>query len=191
MTRKEKRQTFANVSSEVSSETAGAVPRRRARPRGLNEWQDLISEQLDEAASNGAFDNLPGSGRPLRLNENPNEPSDMRMANKLLKDNDLTPGWIGDRKALQSEIEALRKAIRRQWTLACARAGAPGNDAAALESGWKRTLRGWEEQIADLNRRIADLNITLPIWRMELHRLKLDEDLGSIGATRNLADLDQ
>jgi len=26
---------------------------------------------------------------------------------------------------------------------------------------------------------------------MELHRLKLDEELGSIGATRNLADLDQ
>ena len=81
--------------------------------------------------------------------------------------------------------------MRRQWTLTRARAGAPENDAAALKNGWKRTLRGWEEQIADLNRRIADLNITLPIWRMELHQLKLDEELGSIGATRNLADLDQ
>ena len=167
-------------------ESAGSEARPRRR-RGLKEWQDLITEQLDDAASKGAFKNLPGSGRPLRLNEHPNEPSDMRMANKLLKDNDLTPAWIGDRKALQSEIEALRTAMLNEWTLTCARANAPGTDAEALESGWKRTLHRWEEQIADLNRRIADLNITLPIWRMELHRLRLGEELERIGAARTLA----
>ena len=161
------------------------------RPRGLNEWQDLISEQLDEAASKGAFDNLPGSGRPLRLNENPNEPSDMRMANKLLKDNDLTPAWIGDRKALLAEIEALRTSIQRQWTLMCARAAAPGTDAEALASSWNRTLRDWENEVADLNRSIADLNIVLPLWRMELHRLLLDEELDRVGATRALPDFEQ
>ncbi len=168
-------------------ESAGSEARPRRR-RGLNEWQDLITEQLEDAASKGAFNNLPGSGRPLRLNEHPNEPSDMRMANKLLKDNDLTPTWIGDRKTLQSEIEALRTAMHIQWTRTCTRANAPGTDAEALESGWKRTLHSWEEQIADLNRRIADLNITLPVWRMELHRLRLDEELERIGAVRTLAE---
>ncbi len=162
-----------------------ARPRRR---RGLNEWQDLITEQLDDAAAKGAFDNLPGSGRPLRLNEHPNEPSDMRMANKLLKDNELTPAWVGDRKALQTEIEALRTAMQNQWTLTSARASAPGTDAEALKKTWGRTLLHWEEQIADLNRRIVNLNITLPIWRMELHRLRLDEELERIGAVRTLAE---
>lgn len=162
-----------------------AAPRRR---RGLGEWQSLINEQLDEAAARGAFDNLPGSGRPLRLNEHPNEPSDMRMANKLLKDNDLTPAWIGDRTALQGEIEALRAAMQNQWTLKCARAGALGADAEAQDNAWSRTLLRWEEQIADLNRRIADLNIVLPVWHMELHRLRLDEELDRIGATRALSD---
>ena len=180
-------QNNRSATDKVSSANADVVPRRRARPRGLNEWQDLITEQLDEAAARGAFDNLPGKGQPLRLNEHPNEPSDMRMANKLLKDNDLTPSWIGDRKALLAEIETLRAAMRRQWDLAGARIKDAGGDRETLKDSWHRALIRWEEQIADLNRRIVSLNITLPIWRMELHRLRLDEELNRIGATRTLA----
>ncbi len=180
-------QNNRSETDKVSSANADVVPRRRARPRGLNEWQDLITEQLDEAASRGAFDNLPGKGQPLRLNEHPNEPSDMRMANKLLKDNDLSPTWIGDRKALLAEIEALRAAMRRQWDLAGAHIKDAGGDRETLKDSWHRALIRWEEQIADLNRRIVSLNITLPIWRMELHRLRLDEELNRIDATRTLA----
>ena len=166
-----------------SSPNVEGIPRRRARPRGLNEWQDLITEQLDEAAANGAFENLPGKGQPLPLNEHPNEPADMRMANKLLKDNNLTPTWIGDRKELLAEIETLRGEMQRQWDLTCAGAAAPGNDGGAFMRSWQRSLDRWEARIAELNRRIVSLNITLPIWRMELHRLRLDEELKRIGAS--------
>ncbi len=152
------------------------------RRRGLQEWQDLITEQLDKAAANGAFDNLPGKGQPLRLNENPNEPADMRMANKLLKDNNLTPAWIGDRKELLAKIEALRADMQRQWDLICAGAEASGGDKEALERTWRRNLSRWEARIGELNRRIVSLNIILPVWRMELHRLRLDEELKRIGA---------
>ena len=167
---------------------ADAVPRRRPRSRGLNEWQNLISKQIDEAVAKGAFDDLPGTGQPLRLDEHPNEPAEMRMANKLLKDNDLTPAWIGDRKALLAEIEALRAAMQQQWDQICARVESDGNDREAPTLSWNRTLLQWEERITDLNRRIVDLNITLPVWRMELHRLRLDEELNRIGATRPAED---
>ena len=164
----------------VPKATSGHSKSRRRR--GLQEWQDLITEQLDEAAANGAFDNLPGKGEPLRLHEHPNEPADMRMANKLLRDNDLTPGWIGDRKGLLAEIEALRAEMQRQWDLTCARREATGSDKEDLARYWHRSLIRWEARIADLNRRIVSLNIILPIWRMELHRLRLDEELNRIGA---------
>lgn len=158
------------------------------RRRGMQEWQDLITEQLDEATAKGAFENLPGKGQPLRLDENPNEPDDMRMANKLLKDNDLTPSWIDDRKQLLVEIETMRTEMRRQWDLTCAGAGASGSEKEALARSWHRSLLRWEARIAELNRRVVSLNITLPIWRMELHRLRLDEELKHIGASRNEAD---
>ncbi len=172
---------------KMQTTNAGAVPRRRRRPRGLNEWQDLITEQLDEAMAKGAFDNLPGTGRPLRLSEHPNEPADMRMANKLLKDNDLTPAWIGERKKLLAEVEALRATIQRQWDRIHRRCGTVGADREALKVSWSRTVAQWEDQISSLNQRIVDLNITLPIWRMELHRLRLDEELKRVGASRELA----
>lgn len=168
---------------EASSPNVENAPRRRARPRGLNEWQDLITEQLDEAAANGAFENLPGKGRPLRLNRFPNEPDDMRMANKLLKDNDLTPTWIGDRKELLAEIELLRTEMKRRWELTRASAGAAGSEREAFARSWRRSIADWEARIDELNRRIVNLNIALPIWRMELHRLRLDEELKRIGAS--------
>lgn len=154
------------------------------RRRGMQEWQDLITEQLDEATANGAFENLPGKGQPLRLNENPNEPADMRMANKLLKDNNLSPAWIGDRRELLAEIEKLRAEMQRHWNLTCSRAQATGSDRKAWARSWNRSMLQWEERIVELNQRIVGLNITLPIWRMELHRLRLDEELKRIGASR-------
>lgn len=170
------------ATEKVSSPKVGKVPRRRTRSRGLNAWQDLITEQLDEAAANGAFENLPGKGRPLRLNEHPNEPADMRMANKLLKDNGLTPTWIGDRKELLAEIDALRTEMERRWELMRTSAEASGSEREAFARSWRRSVRDWEARVVELNKRIVSLNIGLPIWRMELHRLRLDEELKRIGA---------
>lgn len=170
------------ATEKVSSSNVENVPRRRARPRGLNEWQDLITEQLEEAAAKGAFENLPGKGQPLRLDRFPNEPDDMRMANKLLKDNGLTPSWIGDRKALLAEIELLRTEMKRRWALTCADAEAAGSERDALARSWRRSVADWEARIGELNRQIVSLNISLPVWRMELNRLRLDEELKRIGA---------
>ena len=163
-------------------EAAGRHPKSRRR-RGLNSWQDLITEQLDEAAAKGAFENLPGKGQPLCLDRFPNEPDDMRMANKLLKDNDLTPSWIGDRKELLADIESLRTEMKRRWELTRAGAEAAGGEREAFARSWRRCVRDWEARIGELNRRIVNLNIALPIWRMELHRLRLDEELKRIGAS--------
>jgi len=170
----------------VAAKDARAVPSRRQRPRRQNEWQDLITEQLEEARAQGAFDNLPGAGQPLRLHENPNEPPDMHMANKLLKDNDLVPAWIDDRKKLLAEIEELRAEMQQQWDGICTRLETAAADQASLHSSWQYTVGQWRKQISGLNQRIVALNITLPIWRLELHQLRLDEELERIQAPQGL-----
>ena len=42
-----------------------------------------IEEQIRRAIQEGKFDDLPGKGKPLKLDENPFEESEWRMANKI------------------------------------------------------------------------------------------------------------
>jgi hypothetical protein len=136
----------------------------------------------------GLFDNLPGKGKPLVLNENPNEPPDMAMANKILKNNDVSPPWIGDRKKLLDDIEKLRIEMAQRWRWMREDWAASNADRERLARRWTDQIETWAGQIATLNRRIRDLNLILPIWRMELLRLHLSDELVRIGAPEKLGE---
>ncbi len=154
------------------------TPRGKDQDR-MGSWQNLIDERIEEAMRQGVFDNLPGKGKPLRMDDNPNEPSDMRMANKLLKDNDLTPAWIADRKALLAEIDALRAEMRRQWDWARI-------DPTRRATNWNHLVAQWEARMANINRRILDLNLIQPVAIKEILHLRLEHELTRIDAPRQL-----
>jgi DnaJ homolog subfamily C member 28 len=160
------------------------------RKKSLEEWHSLVMERIEEAIERGDFDNLPGKGKPLDLRENPNEPAEMRMANRLLKNNELAPAWIMDRKTLIYECDLLRHDLERQWRWYMEVAAQPPTpeEWVELAAEWAHLIQAWEKQIAELNRRILNLNLTLPIWRMELMRLNLDRELKRIGARRQLIE---
>ncbi len=175
--------------SQVRAERQNAAevpPSTARRPRGVDEWQDFISQAIEDAMREGAFDNLPGKGKPLVLNENPNEPPAMAMANKILKNNDVTPPWIGDRKKLLEDVESLRAEMAQRWGWMREDWAAPNTDRERLARRWADQTAGWTAQIARLNSRILDLNLTLPIWRMELLRVHLADELARIGAPERL-----
>ena len=74
----------------------------------MEEWADLVSQRIEEAIRQGHFDNLPGRGKPLELRRDPYVPEDQQMAHTLLRNNNLVPAWIGERKAVLASIERLR-----------------------------------------------------------------------------------
>lgn len=166
---------------------AGEVPPAQSRhPRGEDEWRDFVSQAIEDAMREGAFDNLPGKGKPLNLDENPNEPPDMAMANKILKNNETTPPWIGDRKKLMEDIESLRGEMAQRWGWMREDWSNPSADRARLTGRWADQIGSWTGQIDKLNSRIRDLNLTLPIWRMEILRIHLADELARIGAPTRL-----
>lgn len=65
-------------------------------------WYLFVERLLTEAQERGELDRLPGSGQPLDLAENPFEPADWRLANKILKDNRLLPEFLTRRKQIES-----------------------------------------------------------------------------------------
>jgi hypothetical protein len=84
---------------------------RRAAP----DWESLTERLIREAQEDGRFDDLPGLGKPLVLDDDAYA-GDMATANRMLRNAGAAPPWIESDKrvrALRSEIEALLAGARR------------------------------------------------------------------------------
>lgn len=72
------------------------------------DWVRIIAErQIKEAIENGEFDNLPGKGKPIVLDDDAGIPPEMRAAVRIMKNARALPDWM----LLQQEIEKEQAAI--------------------------------------------------------------------------------
>jgi hypothetical protein len=65
----------------------------------------IVEEIIKKAMENGEFDNLVGKGKPLQLDENPNEPEDWRIAFHVLRNSGITLPWIETMREIDAELE--------------------------------------------------------------------------------------
>ncbi len=65
--------------------------------------QKIIEQKIREAQMRGDFDNLPGSGEPVDIEDDRHVPEDLRLAYKILKNADCVPPEI----ALKKEIRQM------------------------------------------------------------------------------------
>lgn len=76
---------------------------------------ELIADRkIEEAMQEGKFDDLPGKGKPLPLDEEWFAPPELRPAIRLLKSAGVLPDWLERAR----EIERLREDARRLWRIA-------------------------------------------------------------------------
>ena len=71
-------------------------------------FEIIAEERIREAMERGEFANLPGAGKPLRLEDDSMIPGDLRLAYKILKN----AGFIPPELELRKEIIALRDLLR-------------------------------------------------------------------------------
>ena len=79
---------------------------------------DPVEEIIRKAQERGDFDNLPGSGKPLDLRENPFVPPEWQLAYRMLAGSGFAPDIVEGGKALRARIEALEKrqeTFVRRW----------------------------------------------------------------------------
>jgi DnaJ homolog subfamily C member 28 len=74
----------------------------------VRKWESQVERQIREAMEQGAFDNLPGMGKPLDLGENPFEEPLAGTMRRILRDNGVTHPLIEVRRSLESEVDAAR-----------------------------------------------------------------------------------
>jgi len=73
----------------------------------FNGFEKLIEARIKKAQEQGAFENLPGSGKPLPLEDDRHIPEDLRMAHKVLKNADCLPPEVQLRKEIHTTEDLL------------------------------------------------------------------------------------
>jgi hypothetical protein len=68
----------------------------------------LVERRIAEAAARGEFDDLPGAGRPLDLDDDRLVPDELRVAYRLMKN----AGYVPDEVRLYGEIGSVGQLLR-------------------------------------------------------------------------------
>jgi DnaJ-like protein len=75
----------------------------------MSVFQTIVEERILEAQRAGAFDNLPGKGKPLKLEDDTWVPEDLRVAYKVLKNARVLPPEV----ELLKDIHTLEDLLKR------------------------------------------------------------------------------
>lgn len=140
----------------------------------MGRWQSEIDRAIEKMRDEGAFDNLPGEGKPLNLGDETYVPDEMRMAYRILAQNDMAPDWVILGKEIQQAEEAIRATIARQishYHEALAQADSMIQRQHA-ESSWSRAYKALEAEVKGHNERVLGFNLKVP--RGVAHRPMLD-----------------
>jgi len=139
-----------------------------------------IEEHLRKAMEEGKFDNLPGKGKPLHLDENnPHADSDWELAYHIIKEGGFTLPWIEDIHEIEKDLEAARGDLKRawKWRLIYLSADVPDEKASAE---WERALEAFKKKLPALNQRIRDYNLEVPNARFQRPLLSYEQEVEKI-----------
>lgn len=128
---------------------------------------NISDEIIRQAMQAGAFDNLAGKGRPLRLEDNPYISEEWRLAYHLLNNNGFSLPWLEDLREIEAELESAREQARRAWQ-------------SEQPDKWEAHQRKFQRQIEALNRRIFLYNLQAPLPRFHRSLLDFEQELAMI-----------
>ncbi len=139
------------------------------KPRGIDE---IIQQAMQE----GAFDNLPGKGKPLNLDENPFLDQEWQLAYHLLKQNGFAPDFIEQRQSIELELAVARQSLASAWAWRTA-ALANGKTVDYVEVEWGRAKNEFEKNINAINTRIRKYNLQIPTQSLYKMPIKIETEL--------------
>ena len=137
--------------------------------------ESLIDRKIREAMEAGEFDNLPGTGEPIDLSENPYEDPDWRTAHRMLRNAGFAPSWIEERKDIDAELEAARIILARAWTIRGNAHKTPHEQSAM--GRWANAEAHFRQTIAALNRRIDAWNLKTPAVAFQRNKIDVEREI--------------
>jgi DnaJ family protein C protein 28 len=144
-----------------------------------------VEEQIRRAMQEGKFDNLPGKGKPLPVEENPFEDPEWRMAYHMLRSSGYTLPWIELRNEIEAEAKAAAQDLARAWNWrqeALQRSAPPGS----VEAEWLRAVARFKARIESVNGQIFTYNLQIPSPRFALLKRDPDQEIERLCAPKTV-----
>jgi DnaJ family protein C protein 28 len=128
-----------------------------------------VNKQIEEAMERGEFSNLPGEGKPLKLDTNPFLTPQARMTNRLLKENGFAPRWVALEKEIRQGKAQLEKILinlktRRERLVSLVQQYPYRREVISrtFEQERARSLTQYSEKLENLNQKIQRVNLLMP-----------------------------
>lgn len=139
-----------------------------------------IEELLRKAMKEGKFNNLPGKGQPLHLEQvNPHADPDWELAYRMLKEAGYSLPWIETQRAIEADLAAALQDLLLAWQVY--HKGYTQQGAAPLLSGnWERSQQAFRDKLTSLNKRIREYNLVVPVVRFQRPALNFEQEIQKI-----------
>jgi hypothetical protein len=109
---------------------------------------------------NGDFENLPGKGRPLKIESNPHADPAEDMAYRILAKNGFAPEWVELNKDIRVMIQRWRTALALAYQRKLKVCGSEG-ESETVTKAWKLLLTEFEVELGDINRKVRTQFFTI------------------------------
>lgn len=129
----------------------------------------VVEDLIQEAMSKGDFNNLKGSGKPLKdlQSQNPYVDFTTHKINKILLDNGFVPEWITAQKEIRENIAELKAELRRE------RSKLHFPLEPSEEWIWAKAVETAEETAKGINKQIDHFNLIVPMLNKQMVQIQL------------------
>lgn len=133
----------------------------------MERWQSEIDRELEKMLNQEDVKNLPGAGKPLNLGDETYVPDEMRMAYRILAQNDMAPDWVMMSKDIEQSVQKLRGSIANHWrvyqdALANAQRTGSATYRQNAEGVWQNAQKSLEGQVKAHNDMVLTFNLKAP-----------------------------
>ena len=134
-----------------------------------------IEEIIRQAMQEGKFDDLPGKGKPLNLDQNPHQDPEWRVAHHLLKSAGFSLPWIERLGKINDDLQQARESLARSWAWMQSEHGDQLN---SVE--WQAAIELFEQRVQAINEQLRTYNLEVPTSRFQIPLVDIQREIKQI-----------
>jgi DnaJ family protein C protein 28 len=138
-----------------------------------------IEEIIRQAMQEGKFDDLPGKGKPLNLDQNPYEDPEWRVAHHLLKSGGYSLPWIEHLSEIHNNLQQARQALERARDWRQREIARISSDEIDL-GVWLAAVEQFKDQAHKVNDQIRSYNLEVPNSSFQIPLVEIDQEMEQV-----------